>query len=293
VAAKAAGRGIAKVAKPMKSPKQFELLINVGGAIAGLSVIGYIAYAALHKDVEQQCSTRYPAATSFSLRNSEGKPLSAIALQARAGLRDLGVVDNASVVPLVGGPTDDVLEVKLRQLPAGADQEAVTRNGIEFRWSPPGMKPATAACLSYSVFLPDKFAFGSGGFLPGVFGGAGGGARSSAAGLLVSPEWETDGSPVIAATGAGSIGRVSANTSALPTGRWIRIEQEVVLNEPGKENGQTSLWIDGQLVLDSRRVLLRKDADETLSGVLVAAGYRSKPPEGSSLQLSPFEISWR
>ena len=277
----------------MKSPKQFELLINIGGAIAGLGVIGYIAYAALHKDVEQPCSARYPAATRFSLHNSEGKPLSAIALQARAGLHDLGVIDNASVVPSQGGPAEDVLEVKLRPLPAGADQEGSAHNGIEFRWSPPGMKPATAACLGYSVLLPDKFAFGSGGVLPGVFGGAGGGSRDSAAGMSVAPEWELDGRPLIASVAAGSIGRVSGNTSALPTGRWVRVEQEVVLNEAGKENGQTSLWIDGQLVLDSRRVLLRKDAGETLSGVLVAAGYHGKPPEGSSLQLSPFEISWR
>lgn len=277
----------------MKSPKQFELLINVGAAIAGIGVIGYIAYAALHKDVDQPCSARYPAATRFSLHNSEGKPLSAIALQARAGLRDLGVIDNASVVRSAGGPAEDVLEVKLRQLPAGADQDAAAHNGIEFRWSPPGMRPATAACLSYSVLLPDKFAFGSGGFLPGVFGGSGGLSRDSAGGLSVSPEWDGDGRPLIASTAAGSIGRISGNTSALPTGRWIRIEQEVVLNEPGKENGQTSLWVDGALSLDSRRVLLRKDAGETLSGVLVAAGYRGKPPEASSMQLSPFEISWR
>ena len=82
----------------MQNPKHLDLLINLGAALVGLIVVGYVVYAAFHTEVEQPCSTRFPAATRFSLQTGAGKPLTPVELQARAGLRDLGVIDNATVV---------------------------------------------------------------------------------------------------------------------------------------------------------------------------------------------------
>lgn len=280
----------------MQNPKHLNLLINTAGALVGIIVIGYVVYAALHKEVEQPCSARYPAATRFSLQTGEGKPLSAIELQARAGLRDLGVIDNASVVRVDGGPSAEALEVKLRNLPGGDDASDAARNGIEFRWSPPGIKGGTAACLSYGVWFPDKFAFGDGGVLPGLFGGEPAAAHQRAADdrFSIAPHWDGEGKPLLTAVlEGGSVYRVSGNTSAMPTNRWIKVEQEVVLNDPEKENGTARLWIDGELVADDRRVRLRNDATALLSGVLAAVGYRHAPAEPGMLRLSPFEIGWR
>lgn len=276
----------------MSSPKHLDILINVAGALVVLFVVGYVVFEALHTEAEQPCSVRYPAATRFSLQTGEGKPLSAIQLQARAGLRDIGVIDNASVVEVQDGPSADALEVKLRKLPAGADPSDEARNGIEFRWAPPGMAKATSACLSYSVWLPDRFEFGEGGFLPGVFGDTGD-VDKKADGLSVSPQWDGDGRPLLTAMGSGGVHRMVATTEPLPTNRWVKVVQEIVLNDPGVENGRARLWIGGTLTVDDSRVPMRSDSSALLSGVLVAIGYHQMPVQPGMLRLSPFEISWR
>lgn len=277
----------------MNSPKHLDVLINVAGALVVLFVVGYIAFSALHTETEQPCSARYPAATRFSLQTSEGKPLSAIQLQARAGVRDIGVIDNASVVQVADGPSPDALEVKLRKLPSGADVSDKARNGIEFRWAPPGMAKATSVCLSYSVWLPEKFEFGAGGVLPGVFGGAATDPVNKADAFSVTPQWGPDGKPLIVAIGGGGIRRTSATGEALATSRWLKLEQEIVLNDPTAENGRARLWIDGKLAIDDTRAPLRKAPDTVLTGVLAAIGYHQPPAQPGMLRLSPFDISWR
>ncbi|MCZ7595840.1 MAG: hypothetical protein M5U16_13790 [Hyphomicrobium sp.] len=276
--------------------KHLNLLINCGAVLVGLIVVGYVAYSAIHTEVEQPCSSRYPAPTRFSLQTGQGKPLSAIELQARAGLRDLGVIDNAAVVRVEGGPSSEALEVKLRKLRGSDDASDTARNGIEFRWSPPGIAGATSACLSYSVWFPDKFAFGGGGVLPGVFGGVPATQKLPAASdqLSITPQWDYEGKPVLAATvGGGDVRRMLGSETPLPTERWIPVQQEVILNAPGQANGVARLWIDGTLIVDDQGLQLRKDAKAVLAGVLVAAGYRRAPPEPGMLRFSPFEIAWR
>lgn len=278
----------------MQNPKHLSLLINVAGALVGLAVVGYVVYAAFHTEVEQPCSARYPAATRFSLTTSDGKPLTAIQLQARAGARDLGVIDNASVVQVEGAPSPDVLEVKLRKLPGDADTSATARNGIAFRWAPPGIEGASSACLTYSLWLPDKFAFDGGGTLPGIFARIPGSPAQDAPAdqLSVTPQWDGEGRPMLGATlRGGGIRRMSSLASPLQTNRWLKVEQEVVLSDPGAPNGVARLWVDGELAVDDQNAPLRKDPDKRITGVLVETGYRRATEEPAILRLSPFEIS--
>lgn len=279
----------------MNNPKHLQLLINIVGAMLGLFVIGYVVFAAFHTETATPCSAGYPAPMRFSLHNSQGKPLTAIELQARAGARDLGVVDNAAVVRTDGASAPEALEVKLRNLPDGSDPGASARNGIEFHWSPPGMADASAACLSYGLWLPEKFEFARGGHLPGVLGRdrASAGSGSTPA-FAVDPQWDDAGRPLIAASlQGGSLVRISARAAPLPLGHWVRVDQEVVLNEPGKANGIARLWIDGNLVVENRELQLRRDQTALLSGVLVGIGYRTDSASGGLLRVSPFEIAWR
>ena len=153
--------------RAMQSDKKLNLFINLGSALIGVLVLGYVVYAAYHTATEPPCSERYPAPIRFALQTASGKALTPIDLQARAGLRDVGVIDNATVVAVNDGPSPDALEVKLRNLPGGDDASAKARNGIEFRWSPPGLSGATATCLAYSVWLPEKFDFGRRGLSAG------------------------------------------------------------------------------------------------------------------------------
>ena len=280
----------------MQSDKKLNLFINLGGSLIGVFVLGYVVYSAYYTATEPPCSERYAAPIRFALQTAAGKPLTPIDLQARAGLRDVGVIDNAAVVAVKDGPSPDALEVKLRSLPGGDDASAKTRNGIEFRWSPPGMNGAAATCLAYSVWLPDKFDFGDGGFLPGVFGGDSGTARQQAATdrLTVTLEWSDNGIPSLTAALDGSERlRLSGAGTPLATGRWLKMEQEVILNDPGQKNGTVRLWVDGELIVENERVQLRKDDKVLLTGVHAAIGYERTPPPDSLLRLSPLEIARR
>jgi hypothetical protein len=280
----------------MQSDKKLNLFINLGSALIGVIVLGYVVYSAYHTATEPPCSERYPASIRFALQTAAGKALTPIELQARAGLRDVGVIDNATVVPVTDGPSPDALEVKLRSLPGGDDASAKTRNGIEFRWSPPGINGATATCLSYSVWLPDKFDFGDGGFLPGVFGGDPSGARQQAASapLTVALDWSGEGNLSLSAViDGGERLRLSGAGKPMPTGHWMKVEQEVILNDPGQKNGTLRLWVDGELIAENQRVELRKDDKVMLTGVLAAIGYEQAPPPDSMLRLSPIEIARR
>jgi len=271
---------------------RLNLLINTGAALVGIILVGYFVYSSMHSDSTLPCSGRFGAATRFSLHTGDGKPLTAIELQARAGARDFGVIDNASVVAVTDGPAAEVMEVKLRKLPAGADPSDTARNGIEFRWSPPGVKGSASACVSYSVWFPKKFQFSGGGTLPGVF--ASHAAQPSDVKITVSAQWDGAGKPLIGTTAeSGEIRHMFGQTTALPTGRWIRVDQEVTLNEPGQSNGTARLWIDGALVVEDKRISLRNSADIALAGVLVAAAHRRLPDDPGMLRLSPVDIAWR
>jgi hypothetical protein len=209
----------------------------------------------------------------------------------------MGVIDNAAVVRVEGAPSPEALEVKLRKLPGGADMSDKARNGIEFRWSPPGIAAATSACLSYSIWLPDKFAFGGGGVLPGVFGGEPGaqGRQAASDQLSITPQWDNKGEPMLAVAVEGAdIRRMSGSDMPLPTDQWIRVEQEVVLNGPGRDDGVARLWIDGVLSVDNQRLALRKNAEALLAGVLAQVSYGGRAPaEPGMLRLSPIEIAWK
>jgi hypothetical protein len=274
--------------------KQLNLLINAGSALVAVIVVGYVVYSAFNVEAERACSARYPAATRFSLQSGQGRPLTAIELQARAGSRDMGVIDNAAVVNIDRGPAPEALEVKLRRLPGSDDASDEVRNGIEFRWSPPGMRGATSACLSYSLWLPDKFDFGGGGELPGVFGYAPQQGRPASDRLSASPQWNAQGTPfVVAKVEGGDVRRMRGEGASIPTNRWVHIEQEIVLNAPGQNDGLARLWVDGTMVVDDPRVPLRIDANAVLEGVLASIGYRRLPKEPGMLRLSQIEVAWR
>ena len=138
---------------------------------------------------------------------------------------------------------------------AGEQSKGRAHNGIDFRWNVAGAKAAKAACLSYSVWLPDKFDFGTGGNLPGIAGGEP--DTPSAFGTRL--QWRVGGEAELAVAPSGaSFQGIRPNFALLP-GRWTQVEQEVVLNTPGAKDGLARLWIDGKLRAEdaSGRVPLR------------------------------------
>ena len=83
----------------------------------------------------------------------------------------------------------------------------------------------------------------------------------------------------------------------LPKGRWLRVNQEVVLNTPDASDGIVRLWIDGKLVADRIDVRMRSDKAVVFTGVSARAhmlGEPHSPPaqSDSSISLTPFELMW-
>jgi hypothetical protein len=281
----------------MNKATTFNLIFNGIGALIGLIVVGYVAYSALHTETEPPCSGRYPPPTRFALQTSDGALLSPIELQARAGLNEWGVMENATVVPTAEAPTGAALEVKLATIAEGEPEPARRANGVDFRWSPHGVAPAHAACLSYSVWLPDGFAFNEGGILPGIIGaspGTAAGQAKEATRFGARLQWRADGTGELTVAVPGSGYRpIIQRAIPLPTGRWIGVEQEVVLNTPGEANGVVRLWADGEIKAEAKGLALRTEESAKITGVLADIGYLREPAKASALRLSPFEFGWR
>lgn len=279
----------------MSKQATYNLLFNAVGALIGLTVVGYIAWSLFQVEHEQPCRARYPAPQRFSLATPVGAPLSPIELQGRAGLDEWGVLDNAKVVPVEQAP-GIALEVKLAPVSSDLAHSERNTNGVDFHWTPLGMKSAKSACLDYSVLIPEKFPFNDeGGAFPGVFGGPPPPAKTGTTKrFAVRLQWTTEGKGILYAAPAGSALRgINLTGFPLEPGRWMHVQQEVVLNTPGEADGLARLWIDGELVAEDKGIDLRKDKTDGIIGVLADIGYLRQPAAAASLRFSPFEISWR
>ncbi|MEQ1576456.1 MAG: polysaccharide lyase [Hyphomicrobium sp.] len=252
------------------------------------------------------CSGRFPSATEFNLTSGANTPVTAVELQARAGVEEWGVLENAKVSPFEGAPSPLVLKVRLPKGSSAKYQADAKKGGLSFRWMPKGMEGATSSCLRYSVYLPAGFDFGSGGELPGIFGGKGYQPASRADGMngLASRlTWGVDGSGELSLQAPNE----NARGVAYPLGtgsfnfrreRWVSIEQETVLNTPGSADGVARLWVDGDLKIENTGVVWRQDATLALSGIVYdvwygGAGNTSTAPSDTYLALSPATISWK
>lgn len=274
----------------MKSSTARNLIFNALGVLTGLVAVGYVVYEAFRVEQESPCSTRYPAPTRFALHANGGEPLTQIELQARAGLQEWGVIDNATVVRAPQAPAGAALQVKLAMLPSGGEGDGRAHNGIDFRWAVPGVAAASGACLSYSVWLPEGFAFNRGGVLPGIVGAKPG----ETSGFGTRLQWSLDGAGEFAVAAVGSGFRpISQAAIPLAQGRWMSIEQELVLNAPGQVNGLARLWIDGKLKSEDTTVQFRADDAAKLTGVHADIGYKREPAKPGELRLSAFELAWR
>lgn len=275
----------------------FQNQVNAVGGLALLLVGSYLVWDATRSREIAICSARYPVATQMSLQKPNGAALSPAEFQARVGFGERGVIEN-TVVRSTDGPMPLVLDFKLGG-PVTAD------TGAAFPWSLPGVTKAKSACLSYSVFVPNDFDFGAGGTLPGLFGttAAGGNGRLQT-GFNTRIAWNDE-------AGVGVLTNLSSSTNdveggelgrylsgfKMPRGRWVRIEQEAVLNSPNAKDGLLRVWIDGRLSVEDPAIAWRGTGNVQLGGALIDIGYvhianrTEKKP--TKLSISPLQLSWQ
>jgi hypothetical protein len=85
----------------------------------------------------------------------------------------------------------------------------------------------------------------------------------------------------------------------IPRGRWVRIDQEVILNKPGAENGTLRLWVDRTLVGELSNFVMRQSPDTKIELVQAAAYFGSSATNTDGLAakderilMTPFELRW-
>jgi hypothetical protein len=194
-------------------------------------------------------------------------------------------------------------------------------------WMPRQLTAASAACLSYSVWVPDDFKDGDGGVLPGLASEPGAediqpvaapaapsatspaengttegeGAASKLKPFATRPVWRTGGQLALAIVpnlGPGGMLTLDPVKARLKPGRWTRIEQELVLNAPGQLNGILRMWVDGKIVWEQQGVGFRKDELQSLQAVIanvhnVRHGLWAPSPADTLMRISPLELRLR
>lgn len=301
------------------------LLLNVGGA--GILVVGLLLAVRSQMTPPPEtplCEIRYPGGVLFSYKRKEGSALSPEDLQARLSGTDRGLLANARIVTDDGVPQGFAMEIALKRSTPDEDDQA--RSGIGYTWTPRQLAAASSACLSYSVWLPENFNFGSGGALPGIVSNPdrvdygltmedlplpppqaenseGQGERGVSKFLPFSARmiWRSNGLlELLQMPNDGHRGTVglAPQKATLKPGKWTRIEFEVVLNEPGKPNGTVRAWVDGKIVDERFDVMWRRDEMQSLQSVVggvhnIGSSGWAPSPVNTKLRISPIELRVR
>ncbi len=278
------------------------IAFHATGLLLIAGTLTYVVREQLIAEVIEPCSGRYSEVTEFTVDYGKG-PLTTAQLTAMIGASQRGIRQNAKVVRVKGVPGQRALRIALNQ--GGETKRAPEdNNGIGFSWSPSDMTDAESACLAYSVYLPKDFDFGGGGILPGLYAGqplklsATSDGKTAVAQRVV---WRRGGAGNIYAQLPGyDDGGAYLDQKGIDvaTGRWVSVEQEMILNTPGKDDGISRVWIDGDMKHDSRRLEWRKHGKLKIEGVLADVGYAQPsrviaPPKNTVVYVTPMELRWR
>lgn len=290
----------------MKPTKQNLMLFNGAAALLVGASLVYVVRSMVFSESIPPCSERYPRGVQMALE-SGGQPVATADLQARAAGSDWSLLERTQVVKVAAGPAKVAMQFDLAA-PGAANS---TREGAGFLWGPRAMKATTAACLAYSVYLPEGFQFGGGGRLPGLTGvvePADGAEPAEASGpdqqqpatatsFSASPGWKKGGIGEVATLGPNltALMRGGYSRIELPRGKWVRLEQEVKLNAPGAHDGILRLWLDGELVLDGELTNTQKTA--AITGVVSEVVLPGQPVDPKAkdqkVSISPYIVYWK
>jgi hypothetical protein len=284
----------------MKLPATKVIVFNAAAVLVTAAAVGAVVRSWVFTPTAAPCSERYLNTTSLALERG-GAVLTAADLQAGLGGNDAGVLENVAVARLdPSAPAPVAMTVSLPAGAMGPNPASGAKAGISFPWRPRLVRGKAAACLVYSVLLPADFAFARGGTLPGLAGADA--AEPAPDGFVARIVWRDGarGGIINRVTSSGETRMAPAEREAFafPRGRWVRLEQEVVLNTPKQADGALRLWVDGRLAVDRTDQMFRARPDVTLAGVAADVFYGFEPgaaaaPKDTRISLTPFELRWR
>ena len=199
------------------------------------------------------------------------------------GVREKGKwgLENISLVKDSSSRFSKVLRVRY---PLGSASPSISRKnnlpigGAQF-FADLRMSPKNSLRLSYYLRFSENFDFVKGGKLPGLFGGTEvsyGKIPDGTNGFSTRFMWRRNGGGEIYAylpsskKHGTSIGR--GNWQFIP-GKWQHLEQEVKLNQPGSNNGQVKVWLDGKKVLDEDGLTFRTTETLKIEGIFFSTFF--------------------
>lgn len=273
------------------------IVFNVAAVIVAVGATAAVVRSWIFAPAMPPCSERYLTVTSFALERS-GVPLTPADLQSSLGGNDAGVVENVSISRLDGAPAPLGMGVTL---PKGSMRPQIAegiKGGISFPWRPRSIQGKAAACLSYGVLLPENFDSGWGGTLPGIQGAD---AANPDDTFTARIAWRNGGYGGASArvTHAGAVQSTPAERDGfpLPKGRWVKLEEEVILNTPKQANGVLRVWADGKLVVERTDMTYRSKPETTVTGAAVDVFYGSEDrntlaPKDAKVWLTSLQLRW-
>lgn len=257
--------------------------LALGACAAPLSTVARLAGEALDRRQPAACSERYESVSRITLRRDIAAE-DAVRVAFRPS-RVWGVAENVRIVSLA----PDASPALAVHYPKGsiAPSSKAPRGGAGFVSRAGLERGADAACLSYRVRFAPGFAFARGGKLPGLYGGDGpvGGAAADA-GFSARLMWRRGGDGELYAylpetdTSHGlSLGR---GAWRFPVGRWLSVEEEIVLNDPAAANGIARIWIDGELRFEATDIVFRRDPEVRIEGLMFSTFFGGQDPSWAS-----------
>jgi hypothetical protein len=230
-----------------------------------------------------ECSMRLPLVWDLTGSGILAEPYTP-SLQ-RSGAERIWGMENLTVT---GSGSDAVIAVIYPQGSIDpASSPPAPLGGAGFLYPGPGARQFEHACLSYDVRFDAAFAFNRGGKLPGLYGGdapTGGGSADN--GFTTRYMWRS--------AGAGEVyaylpGKSSFYGASIGTGNWMfhaigwsHIEQEIVLNRLGHDDGVLRVWYEGKLVVERTDLVFRLSNNVKVAGLIFSTFFGGHDPSWAS-----------
>jgi hypothetical protein len=254
-----------------------------------LSALSFSPALAATQDDPLPCSQRYKVAFALAFgANDIGKP--AATVLARVPMRrSWGLAQNLSLVP----GEDRASAILQARFPKGSidpgAKGGTPLGGAGFQAAVLAAGKPAAACLTYGVRFADGFQFGKGGKLPGLYGGeapSGCRAYGDDDGFSLRYMWRAQGMGELYAYLPGRNERcgesVSRGAWRFVAGRWTVLEQEAVLNAPGRSDGALRVWVDGNPVISRTNVVFRQSNRIGVDGLMFSTFFGGSDPSWAS-----------
>src|SRR5262245_36303311 len=217
----------------MKLPDTRVIVFNIAAGMITVAALVAVVRSLIYTPALAPCTERYPSGTVFALERG-GVLLTSTDLQARLSGKDVGLGDNVQIARIKGAPAPVAIGVTLGKGSISPHTKHEAAGGVSFPWEPRSMQGKTSACLAYSVLLPAGFDFHQGGSLPGIRGTETDGAGNDDFAALLA--WRGNGRLGVTTEVDTRFGPIEVDAVTFPDGRWVKIDEEVVLNEPGQGN---------------------------------------------------------